>query len=75
MNVHLPHILLDHSFDHNRRKKVRNQWSGAFRKPCNIVNKRTKMSRKTQENWGDAFGIKMPGVRISPLGPKPSEID
>ena len=61
--------LFDHSFDHNRRKNVWNQWSSEFRKPCNIVNKRTKMSRKTQENWGDAFGSRMPQVRILSLGP------
>ena len=38
--------LFDHSFDHNHRKNVWNQWSSEFRKPCNIVNKRTKTSRK-----------------------------
>ena len=41
--------LFDHSFDHNRRKNVWNQWSSEFRKPCNIVNKRTKTSRKIKK--------------------------
>ena len=38
--------LFDHSFDHNYRKSIWNQRSCEFRKPCNIVNKRTKTSRK-----------------------------
>ena len=46
------------------------------------VKKHSILSRKcwkalqiTTKNLVQPFGIKRPGVRISPLGPKPSEID